>query len=495
MAHHLIHKQQVFLDIPKKEEAFNYQNRISLLFRDELAIRLDTLFNNITAPNEVIRLDNLRLHLGTINEQNFEHEFKERFIKEMEREVSKAKNEVTHHDVSAPLTTQGSLREALIYFLQFGTLPWYATINKTDEWEAEMLADFSITDWQYIATWVQRNYIENQVNFQRLVFQFSDRFIHEIIANANPQPAELMLPIFNDVKYLHIELLHEQPLNARYKTWQLIAENILFKNEKLPLSFIIIAQLLYKLSAEQLENIAFKIVDINEKIETKSIRTVLNKMASSIEKHAGKGKVPTVLSEALSDLLAGENIFERGKSPIKIERSKAKTITPEDVFYVFNSGIVILHPSLEPYFTELDLMLNKQFLNKTLHARAVLLLHYIATGNEEVDEFDLALQKIICGFPLEETLPAQIELSAKEKDETAKLLQSVTDYWPPLKNTSAEGLQSSFLQREGKLSVTDNGWKLIVEQKTIDILLGKLPWGFSTIRLPWMKEMISVEWC
>ncbi len=80
-------------------------------------------------------------------------------------------------------------------------------------------------------------------------------------------------------------------------------------------------------------------------------------------------------------------------------------------------------------------------------------------------------------------------------EESEALLQSVIRYWPPLKNTSVDGLRHSFLQREGKLEQKQNGWLLTVEQKTIDILLDKLPWGFSTVTLPWMKEMISVDWC
>jgi hypothetical protein len=123
-----------------------------------------------------------------------------------------------------------------------------------------------------------------------------------------------------------------------------------------------------------------------------------------------------------------------------------------------------------------------------------LLLHYLATGEVEVAEFDLTLQKILCGYLSENTLPASIILTDKEKAETDNLLKAVLSHWEPLKNTSIVGFRSTFLQRNGNLELKESGWLLTVEQKTIDILLGKLPWGFSTIRMPWMREMISVDW-
>ena len=124
-----------------------------------------------------------------------------------------------------------------------------------------------------------------------------------------------------------------------------------------------------------------------------------------------------------------------------------------------------------------------------------MLLHYLATGETKVAEFNLLLAKLLCAVDFEEPIPNFIELTEKEKEESGNLLKSVTEHWAPLKNTSAEGLRNSFFEREGKLTQTETGWLLLVEQKTIDILLDKLPWGIGTIKLPWMKNTLNVEWC
>jgi hypothetical protein len=63
-----------------------------------------------------------------------------------------------------------------------------------------------------------------------------------------------------------------------------------------------------------------------------------------------------------------------------------------------------------------------------------------------------------------------------------------------LKNTSVNGLRETFLKRDGILSRQENNWRLQVEQKTLDVLLDSIPWGFSTISLPWNGYLIFVEW-
>lgn len=514
MTNHIIHKQHVLLNIPAKESAFDYQNTVSRLFKNGLAKQLDEVFNGLAGAGEIIRLDTLRLDLGTINAQNFEQEFKERVIEEISRQVSLKKNTTKTHTEPRPVTRALSLKESFIYFLQFGSLPWFAHVDNVADWEAEMLALFSRQDWQYTARWLQDNWSKNTQVAKRLILQFSDDFIRQLILKAANDFVESLENVFNDLNYLLVTFAGIKPLEARNSIWQAVFEYFVLRKEKPALSYMVISEFALKLSAEQLRNISTSIKSIDAKIHTKGIKAILSKLAAFANRKMQAGEKTETNNESLplreqilhflTDHNEGDE-FQIESLRVRRDVTKeneliglqvpAKPFHTEEAFYVSNAGLVILHPFLEPYFSGLELMHKKNFLNEELHARAVLLLHYLVTGNEAVAEFELILEKIVCGFPLEETLPAQIELTDKEKDESTKLLQSVTDYWPPLKNTSVEGLRNSFLQREGKLNLTDSGWKLVIEQKTIDILLGKLPWGFSTIRFPWMKEVISVEWC
>ena len=81
-----------------------------------------------------------------------------------------------------------------------------------------------------------------------------------------------------------------------------------------------------------------------------------------------------------------------------------------------------------------------------------------------------------------------------EKEEGRQVLRSVCQYWKPLNGTSPEGLQRSFLQRNGSITYEDNTWIVRVEGQALDILLDDLPWEISLLLLPWKEEMIMVEW-
>jgi hypothetical protein len=63
-----------------------------------------------------------------------------------------------------------------------------------------------------------------------------------------------------------------------------------------------------------------------------------------------------------------------------------------------------------------------------------------------------------------------------------------------LKNTSAAGLREGFLQRPVKLFTKNGDIYLRVEKSSIDVLLDYLPWNLGIIMLPWMKDILRVEW-
>jgi hypothetical protein len=56
------------------------------------------------------------------------------------------------------------------------------------------------------------------------------------------------------------------------------------------------------------------------------------------------------------------------------------------------------------------------------------------------------------------------------------------------------GLRETFLQREGKLQPTHDGWKLRVQRKTLDVLVDQIPWSISVVFHAWMPQPIHVTW-
>ncbi len=162
--------------------------------------------------------------------------------------------------------------------------------------------------------------------------------------------------------------------------------------------------------------------------------------------------------------------------------------------FIQNAGLVLLNPYLKRLFVKFDLLEGKEFKSDQAKEKAVYLLQYLAKKQEEPEEFELTLNKILCGIPLGIPIKNAVELTDSEKDVCDGLLIALIKNWKALKNTSPDGLRTSFLMREGSLKRDASGWKLNVEKKVYDILLEKLPWGYSMIHFPWMEYPLYTEW-
>ncbi len=165
----------------------------------------------------------------------------------------------------------------------------------------------------------------------------------------------------------------------------------------------------------------------------------------------------------------------------------------EDV-YINNAGLVLLAPYLPRYFDMLGLMNGKEFKDLVAAERGVHLLQYLVNESTDSFEYQLVLNKLLCGVGTGVPICKSIEISDQEKEASESLLQGIIANWPVLKNTSVEGLRESFMQREAHLQLKADAWHLLVQTKAFDMLLDSLPWGYSTIKLAWMKQPIYVEW-
>jgi hypothetical protein len=169
---------------------------------------------------------------------------------------------------------------------------------------------------------------------------------------------------------------------------------------------------------------------------------------------------------------------------------------PEEgtVYYINNAGLILLHPYLSYCFDALELREGQAFKDEAAKHKAVQLIGYMAYGEEEIPEWDLVLPKILCGISPTEPVRRFVPLSEAEKDEADQLLGAVITHWNALGNTSPDGLRGNFLLREGKLEWKEEEWQLFVTQQAYDMLLNRLPWGFSVVGLSWMPWLIKTVW-
>lgn len=168
--------------------------------------------------------------------------------------------------------------------------------------------------------------------------------------------------------------------------------------------------------------------------------------------------------------------------------------TDSEEIYIDNSGLVLLWQYLPRLFNKLGMLAGNNFVDSDASEHAVLLLQYLVEPATEISEVLLPLNKLLCGIPLSQSLPAEIKLTEAEKTECNNLLIAMTTHWQVLEKMTLDRVRVDFLQRLGILRSRDSGWDLHVESQTHDILMQKMPWSINNIKLPWMESVIYVHW-
>jgi hypothetical protein len=176
----------------------------------------------------------------------------------------------------------------------------------------------------------------------------------------------------------------------------------------------------------------------------------------------------------------------------KPKRKTDQTEVPDWYAPVENGGLILLHPFLKPFFTEIGLMDGDQLTNPELAAH---ILHFLATGQENSWEYELQFEKFLCDIPEDEPIQQELPLSKEIKEEAENLLNAVLEHWTALRSDSTELLRHEFLQREAKIIVEEfQSTRLVFERKAQDILLEKLPWNLGIVKVDWRKDLLFVEW-
>jgi hypothetical protein len=183
------------------------------------------------------------------------------------------------------------------------------------------------------------------------------------------------------------------------------------------------------------------------------------------------------------------------KNPLKTNAENYIPISANGMeVRVTNAGLILFWPFLTRLFEILSLLKNGNFVNPESRNRAVYILQYLVFNEINFPEYQLQLNKLLVGIPDGEHLIPIDELNDEEIESTKSLLNGLINNWEKVKNSTHEGIQETFLQRNGILKFDSDKITLTVDKKGVDVLISSIPWNISLIKLSWMKLPIFVEW-
>ncbi len=186
--------------------------------------------------------------------------------------------------------------------------------------------------------------------------------------------------------------------------------------------------------------------------------------------------------------------FESARGTARRDPHTALTTLLEQGVRIGNAGQVLAAPFLPRLFSVLGLLEDGAFVTEAARERAVHLLQYMVDGATDRLECELILNKVLCGWDAATPIGRGIVVANSEREAIGGMLRSMIQHWQALKQTSVSGFRESFLQREGTLRLQRDGWQLAVEPRPFDMLLDRIPWGFSVIKQSWMDRVIYVDW-
>lgn len=452
-------------------EAFAFQQEVNS-WMNGFAPQLEALLNSVSGPGDVISIDQLVLELNLDA-----YQWKEQATRQIAAQlVEKFKSITTDHPRSSATVRNNRDRfgEIFLYYLVHGHLPWQYAGVASPQWDNNL------------REWVERvdpKFVEKLQSLLTNSTVAAQRFMQNI-------PFQTAVHLFGLLEKntgdTHSRLLNDLTLLMKLS----VADHL-----------IGLKQAVYSLYMRDIT------ASLNLHTAKKELLLLFNtiagekpplKLIENIRKLKFQSPLLTQIQSALPDFNFAQGpqnetengaVYDNGTTPAVLQSEQSAS---GDHVYITDAGLVLIAAFLPALFGKVGITENGRI---TDIDKAVCLTHFLATGSEKMNEFELSLSKVLCGIELNQVVDVSgFHLNTNLRNETDALLTSVIEYWSILKNTSVGGLRESFLKRNGKLSYNGRDWLLQVEQQSYDMLLEHLPWSYSMIKLPWMNVLLKTEW-
>jgi hypothetical protein len=313
---HIIQSQRYVLTIVQQQEAGAYQSRISKLQHNRMDRLLEKILTKFSQKGKVFQFDQISLDLGTVNPANFENEVAYRLEEQLTHFLQ------THIDSAGKVVAGKSINlfvqqlELLEYYLLHGTLPWSSSTKDRPE---EILRELLRQQNPELLDMLKKQAPRENVR-KRLVFQFQDEILEEIVCLATQREGEYILDFRHNLiaRQQQQNIPESNPGNFSQALWEVIlayvfVETRSYYNKKYFLKYVIrqIA-LKYRYTYEVL--LQFFVSEMNTQRKTPAKASEFSQILQSL--HAETAAQPENVSDILTEAI---EIREAEMTPAALE--------------------------------------------------------------------------------------------------------------------------------------------------------------------------------
>ncbi|HPF52248.1 MAG TPA: contractile injection system tape measure protein [Draconibacterium sp.] len=499
---HIIHKLELEINTPVEQTAYEIKDHIGDFLYGEFLPQLETLMDKLGPEKQLIRFDQLELDLKPERWNDVKS-----VLAQVEQQISQRLDGISYFSTSKgnrhkkmdsdktvfkkPFLIEESqnLEDIFFEFLITGTLPWFAnkeqvfTLLKKRNWN-KIIEKPSFVNRLFQVVSSDKNAL------QRFVNQVACKNILLLLANVEVVHSSNLKELHTDLESLSPEFRRKVILNF-LNIWISGFEANRTQIDRLAQQYKKEYRNLPTLRKSSFEK--WSLSFLNKKV---LLKFQLHRKVQNTDSEPGDTPVKTGHHVHIGndDPESRPTIISRQNEGKEREKDPLDFVSVQNEWIVQNAGQVLFHPFIRLLFQNLGWSDAQNVLKEQYKVSAVQTLHYANTAEDTYFEPDLLLEKFLCGIPFHQTVPSTSLLTMQIKREITFMVKEVVKNWPELKNTSPAGLREAFIHRSGKLTKNENGYKLIVERKVQDVLLEKLNWNISIIKMPWQKEILFVEW-
>ncbi|MEI7830109.1 MAG: contractile injection system tape measure protein [Prolixibacteraceae bacterium] len=513
---HKISKQQWKVFAETADQAFALRQQLNERWQETLLPVFDKVFTEFASGDDVILIPKIEIILKVA----YGKEIWENIAQELYHQLSNSlRNEdQTNKGTSDNVTEKVSIPadqyrlEVLLHYLHNGDLP------RQSGFQTEVVSTLLIATiqehWQKLAEYILFNQVSQPFLFRLIqllsfgeVIQLTEDVTGHLSLAAKKELNLMLFALLNSDEYyfdphtslmLAAAFLHagiSNSIRRNIPNWEEAASRLLTAdklNEVRKFLVLIPGNLLFfSTSTSDDKETDAKVETQKEAGQISKLRIFGTDFNAKFEESEGQD---TSLPGKMNSSDPSE-IFYGNRSASGGELSHSDSLlsqAKESRYSVQNAGLLLLHPFLVRLFVYCGILPeNEKIISVWNLSKAAALLHFLATGRDEVFEFELGFIKVLLGLNPDQPLAVSKGLLSKsQKEEVDSLLNSVIEHWASLKSTSKEGLRSSFIQRNGLLLPNEDGWKIHLESAAYDVLLKTIPWSYSIIKLPWMNKPI-----